>query len=223
MPTPPVMIVSPSTYEVVVKGVAVGTVETVTCDNVFHYSSIGAVTPNNSELATFLSVLRGLLASAWAACFPSTGYICNQFSGRWMEDSSTAPVLDTTPHAFDGSYVTGDFQPPDSSWYIEKLTLGAGKSSRGGFKLSPIPEAATLDMKITSAFKSGPAAALATALMLSPDWTVSSRVFRPFLVSRKYSTIVSAGVCTIVGQPLTSVRIRNNLGTMKSRKSVSSY
>jgi hypothetical protein len=209
---------SQSTYEVVIKGVVSGALDSKPVVNILHYSTT-LVTPDfdNRNLPGFLAQLRSIIAASWGALKPNA-YVCSSVTGRWMEDSSTGLVFDTTPASYTGNYTAGDWQPPDITTYMEKVTAGHGKSYRGGIHLSPVPEAGTLDFRVTSPYLTL-MSSLAAVLMTRISWTdgLGSYAADPFLVSTKLSSLVVSGICVIRGANLTQIIPRKTLGKQGSR------
>jgi len=159
----------PYTYEVVIKGLVTGDTGVKDVSNILHYRGVVATIPQpatNTNLAGFLAQLKAQLATIWGAAFPN-GYSVTEVSGRWMEDSTTAAVLEGTPSAYNGSGGAGDFGPTTESWYIEKRSGFRGKSFRGGVKLSPILESNTDDFQLTTAFHGGPLSTWRTHFLMT--------------------------------------------------------
>jgi hypothetical protein len=187
--------------------------------NVFHYTCGILYRPTGPDLALFLAGLNANIATFWGACFPPA-YVPSSVTARWMEDGSTPAVTDPLVANYTGTYAAGDYQPTDSAWSIEKVTPFRNRSGRGMFHLSPVPEAATLDFRLTGAFLAGPAAGLVNNLIATfiTDVPPFNTTWQPFLFSRKASTIVIGGACQIYGTPITTMRVRKTLGSMDRRK-----
>lgn len=210
-------VTSPGTYEVVIKGTAQGAVDAKPVVNLLHYySRVDPLTP--SLIPSFITALATAISAVWGAVFPNV-YTVNSVGVRWMEDSGTPTIFDPTPAAYNGTRGIGDMQPPDSSWFTQKISQGRGRSYRGGLHMSPLLEGDTTDFRLTAGFLSGPVAALLTALMLPISFGPAG-VFRayPFLVSTKLSSLVVSGPCVIRGAEIIQVRARKTLGTMDRRK-----
>lgn len=177
-------------------------------------SSFGPAVP--PALAIALANIRAALATAWANAM-SSHWITVAVGLRWLNDPTAAVVFDATPATWDGT-VTGDFQPTDSSAFIEKVIAWRYRGSRPGLHISPIPEGYTTDFVLNSTGL--PALqALANTIQGISFTQPSGDVFDPAVVSTtRLVPDPVTGLCPTWGALTTAHRCRKTLGTMVHRK-----
>jgi hypothetical protein len=179
--------------------------------NLLHYfqPAIPVALPN---LLALVNNFASFMAAPWASCF-AAGYVMSSVSCRWVNDPTTGAVFFAAPGTFSGG-VVGDYQPADSSTFIEKVMAWRLRGARPGLHLSPVPESFTTDFTIN-----GVGALVYGTLIagLSAVITDGANNWTPCVWSPKSSTTL-AGIITPMGCPLTSFRLRQTLGTMLRRK-----
>lgn len=181
--------------------------------NVLHYGYYGAGVPA-VDLATFLANFNTAVSSAWAAVKP-TAYVCDAVSARTMIDTSAAAVFYGTPTNFTGS-VAGDWQPPDSSAYLQKVSTYRGRRGMGGIHLSPVLEADTVGFQLGSTAYTT-YGTLATALY--NGISDGANTFQPVVWSRTTNPPpVIPGPYVPWGSQVLQIRVRKTLGSEDRRR-----
>lgn len=189
--------------------------------NILHYFSNVPGAPITAPMMTNLLLsLSGNLAAAWRAVMTVGNVTMASVTARWMEDTSTAPVLDANPMAYNGN-VPGDFEAPESPAYLKLNTAFRGRNFRGAKHISPVPESHVTGMRLGVA---GLAAFGAVAAALLVPLTDGVNPYRLFVWNASaFVAPVIPGPALVNGSAVTSIQVRKTLGSMKRREAESVY